>query len=522
LFFMLVAAVEWRAMPAVRANLIEEDGAYWASLAAALARGDWAHGLSTAWPPGYPALIAVLAWIARAASHPAMLEGCARFVSVIAGTLVLIPLYGLARRVLPQAPARAVILLAAFHPRLTSFSAMALSEMTFTLFLIAGLASLAAAEDEGIGGGTRARREGLAGVALGASYLVRPEGLLLAIGTWLVGLVRGRSRSGMGRLRPAFLAGLLVVSLPYLMFLHARLGTWSLGEKGAYNFWRANRTEYAQVYPPPSNLAHRVNESPEISGGLPPDRVHMIGFALERPGALMVGSLRRLARIVLDTLPTTLYWPIAALALLGFAGARSGPWWVVVTPLALSPLLYAPFSTDRRFFVPLVPLLLIGCGQGLRWLDERWPAAAASKLGRVARPVAMVLLLYSIAWSLWLLREQHPAKEQRAMGEWLRHAWADSGSARPIVAARKPWVAFYSGGRIAELPDTIPGRLGDLSPVHGPVFVVADARSARSDRPRLLPLLDPAGAPGTLILVHRIESPALILLYRVAGDSVSR
>ena len=580
---MLLAAIEWRAMPAVRANLIEEDGAYWASLAGALARGDWAHGLSTAWPPGYPALIAVLAWVARGASHPAMLEGCARFVSVIAGTLVLIPLFGLARRVLPETPARAVVLLAAFHPRLTSFSAMALSESTFTLFLIAGLASLAAAEDDTLAGGARAVREGLAGLALGASYLVRPEGLLLGIGLWVVGLMRGRTL--IARLRPAFVVTLVLAALPYLLFVHARLGTWSLGEKGAYNFWRAYRTEYAQVYPSPTHLAHRVNESPEIAGdpirpeappdpdqvrdprvgGLPapdqvrdprghggPDaeRVHMLGFALERPGLVIGSSLRRLARIVFDTIPTTLYWPIALLALLGFAGARSGPWWIVVTPLALSPLLYAPFSTDRRFFVPLVPLLLIACGQGLRWLDERWPArgtegvpvpASPPRLGRIARPVAMMLVLYSIAWSLWLLREQYPAKEQRAMGEWLRHAWADpaqraqlsgvanvpgaasvGGSARPIVAARKPWVAFYSGGLIAELPDTLPGRLAALSDLHGPVFVVADARSARSDRPQLTPLLDPAGAPGTLALVHRIETPAPILLYRVAADAAPR
>src|SRR5258706_539302 len=297
LFYMLLAAVEWRAMPAVRANLIEEDGAYWASLAGALARGDWAHGLSTAWPPGYPALIAVLAWIARGASHPAMLEGCARFVSVIAGTLVLIPLFG----------------------------------------------------------------------------------------------------------------------LPYALFVPGRLGTWSLGEKGAYNFWRAYRTEYARVYPPPTSLAHRVNESPEIAGdsprsrarglpapgqvggpsvgGLPdPDqvggpragagsdaeRVHLLGFMLARPGAVLGSSLRRLARIVFDTLPTTLYWPIVLLVLFGFAGVCTGPWWIVVTPLALSPLLYAPFSTDRRVFLPLVPPLPVWGGPGVRWVDHRATSASGA------------------------------------------------------------------------------------------------------------------------------------------------
>src|SRR5689334_6145380 len=50
-----LAALAVRAALAARAPIIEVDGAYWAGLAAALERGDLRHGLSSAWPPLYPA-----------------------------------------------------------------------------------------------------------------------------------------------------------------------------------------------------------------------------------------------------------------------------------------------------------------------------------------------------------------------------------------------------------------------------------------------------------------------------------
>src|SRR5205085_9272958 len=96
------------------------------------------------------------------------------------------------------------------------------------------------------------------------------------------------------------------------------------------------------------------------------------------------------------------------------------------------------------------------------------------------------------------------------------------GAARPIVAARKPWVAFYSGGMIAELPDSLPGDLAALARLHATVFLVADARSAFSDRPALQPLLDPALAPPGLVPVQVIERPDRIVLYRVTPDSMRR
>src|SRR5436189_329360 len=81
-----LAALAVRVALAARAPIIEVDGAYWAGLAAALERGDLRHGLSTAWPPLYPALIAAILHAARIvgrAIDPATIEACARAVSVL-------------------------------------------------------------------------------------------------------------------------------------------------------------------------------------------------------------------------------------------------------------------------------------------------------------------------------------------------------------------------------------------------------------------------------------------------------
>ena len=136
---LLAAALGLRLFVASRMPLIEVDGAYWCSLAGALARGDFAHGVSAIWPPVYPALVALAARAldpAAASLAPDRLEWAGRLVSALAGTLMLWPLGVLASRLLPPAAALATLVIAAVHPRLVEYSAAALSESVFTLIVV--------------------------------------------------------------------------------------------------------------------------------------------------------------------------------------------------------------------------------------------------------------------------------------------------------------------------------------------------------------------------------------------------
>jgi 4-amino-4-deoxy-L-arabinose transferase-like glycosyltransferase len=516
----VLLALWLRLQVAQRLTLIEVDGAYWCGLAAALARGDWARGLSSAWPPLYPALVAIALRISEAlgGSGPAALEWSARVVSCLAGALLLWPLFEIARRLIPQA-ATWVLLLAAVHPRLIEYSAAALSESVFMLAIAVAIAAFLRAEAEAEGG-SRLGEAG-AGAAFGVAFLARPEALPLALAVGLAGLLRSW-RGGVPRLRAPFWVALLVVVLPWLLFLHARTGAWTLGEKGTYNFWRAHRVEYARHFPAPRALPARVNRSPELAPPAAPGELHLGEFVRREPALVLGSTLRRLAVLVASSYPVAIGWPVALLALAGLFTARSGPWWPLFAALLATPLLVAPFSSDRRFLVPMVPLVL------------PLAAAALAELGRRAGALAMRGVGAALLVGLAFYAGGIPARADRAPGErlageklgreWrtIQESWPGAHF-REVVMARKPWVAFYSGALIADLPD-VPADsiLADANRTEVNVLVV-DARAARGDRPQIVPWLDPARGPAGWRLRDSLQAGGEpVLLYVPADSSAER
>jgi len=481
---------------------------------------------------------------------PPVFEGCARAVSLLCGIALLAPLYWLGRRVLGQRGAQWALLFALFHPRLVQFSAAALSEMPFMLMILVGLAALTAAwriEREqtptalptrlDVAELPRARLwsaasvssraltlEIAAGVAFGLGYLIRPEALLIAAALWVAGMAIRRGEGIRARLSPAFLISVLAVSAPFIMFLHGELGYWSLGEKGPYNFWREYRSEYATLYPVPQGLSERASESPELVVAIPPEPVGVTGFIIHKPGAFLWRYLRNLATIVVSTFPVAVYHLFFLLAIVGVIGVSGRLWWPVLVAIALFPFLYAAFSVDRRFYVPVIPLVVLISARGMSsietWFTQRVrPQARASW---ISYGICAVLMLAGISYSL-----HHgsidDAPEHRAAGEWLAAAWRAQAPAddsrpvhgRPIVMSRKPWVAFYANGLLAELPD------GPVEEVLARVrskqcdILVIDERWIAATRPQLIFLLDPAKAPAGLHVLYERSVPRRIILYDV-------
>lgn len=517
-------------------RIIEEDGAYYASLASALLRGDPAHGVSTAWPPLYPALIALVAFPSRwfgATLDPPSVELAARVVSALAGGLLLIPLYFLARALLPERFARIAVILAAVHPRLLDASASTLTESTYMLLLVTALAVIV--------------RNGIGlfpGLTLGAAFLVRPEALIVAGVIGATEVLGDRARPRKRSRLPLFLLGLLLAAGPYLLFLHERLGTWSLGEKGAYNFWRAYRSEYGALYPPPLRLARRMNESPELAAGVPPEQPRLVEFVLRKPGLVAGRALRQLATILFSTIPVVVYHPWALLALLGLgrigwprgspdlpaprddeeAGAEARGWLPIGMTMLAVVLLYAPISVDRRFLIPLVPLFLLASARGIQRLDRKFGARGTGWLV-AGFGVLSIALSATQSISTW----KGAPLEHREAGLWLaRHtpsraadgARPASGLERPTVVSRKPWVAYYAGALIKPLPEASLDRFVEEAQRNGGDYLVADDRSARGGRPVLGAFLDPRRAPAGWVAVHVVRQPSTLVLYALPGRLV--
>ncbi|MEO5616955.1 MAG: glycosyltransferase family 39 protein [Candidatus Eisenbacteria bacterium] len=511
---LLAAALGLRLFVASRMPLIEVDGAYWCSLAGALTRGDFAHGVSAIWPPVYPGLVAVAARLMFPGGEtvsPASLEWAGRLVSALAGTLMLWPLGLLALRLLPGAGALFVLAVAAVHPRLIEYSAAALSESVFTLFVVAGLALLVRAEPAATGRPSSAVAtrvcEAVAGAIFGLAFMTRSEGLVLGLAVWAAGFARP-PRPSRSRMRGAFITGLLLVCGPWLMFLHARSGEWTLGEKGPYNLWKAHRTAHARHFAAPRALPDRVNRSPEIAPPPIPGEARAGDLLRREPFEVLGRVFSQLARILVSSLPVAVGWPVFALALLGLRVTRSGPWWLLAAPLVAVPLIAAPFSADRRFLVSLVPLVL--------------PLAAAAILAtahwnrRAPLLLASALMLSLGVYALGIPARADRAPAQRAAGEWLASQW--TAEHRAIVMARKPWVAFYSGGLIADLHDAPPDSiLADARRTRVDVLVV-DAEAVRGDRPQIAGWLEPAGIPAGWRELRRWNATdSLVLLTPVTA-----
>jgi len=495
---ILLVALGLRLAVARQARLIEVDGAYWGGLARAIARGDWTHGLSAAWPPLYPALIAgverLLAALGASAS-PATFEWSARLVSIACGVLLILPLGALARRTLPPRWDLLVMALAAVHPRLVEYSAAALSESLFTLLLISGVAALATAADGRASGARAVAVAALGGAAMGCAFLARPEGILFGI---VIAGAAIAARRGRPADVAAFAAVMLIVAAQWLAFLHRETGAWTPGEKGAYNFWREHRDAWARHFPPPEVLAARVDRSPELAPRAVPGEFRGASLLAAEPGAVLGRTARNLARLLFDTLPVTIGWPVAVLAIIGLL-ARPGPWvWV---PLAFAPLLDAPFTIDRRLLVPVVPFALIAAASACVAIERRW--------GRRVVGVVIALLLPGLAiYSAVISARGDPARELRVAGEWL----GAHSEARLVVMARKPQVAFYAGGLIVPLPVSRDSALDDADRIPADVIVV-DARSTHGDRGDFTSWLDPAEGPSGWRPLARWEGGAPIVLY---------
>jgi hypothetical protein len=401
----------------------------------------FAHGTSfrSVFPPGYPLLIAL--------SHlfvPDRVQAAA-LVSLALGSLLPLPVWALARRVLPAPWALAPLAIAVLHPTLVGLSTVTMSDATYVTALFAGLA-LAAAD-----------RPLAAGLAMGFAYATRPEGLLPAAVTVLV-LARARGWNAAARA----LAGVLAMSIPCWLYFHANWGGWTLSPKLGV-FPAPPRTWQAQ-----EALLRVTPAGADTTSGMLPRAIQALGGA---PGTALV-QLRSLLEL----------WPIPLLALsIWGLVLRRGIESIPLLYLVLVPFLGLP--EQRRFLVSLVPSLAIAAAVGPSRVSVR-----AVRLAAAALAVAGVVMCAVPLWPDILLPFDTHEQAQQEAGEWL------SGVSDPADAVmdRKPYVAFYADRPYRVMPSGTYEEIVSSAVQTGVRFLALDEAVVRVFRPELLPLLHDA------------------------------
>jgi hypothetical protein len=297
----------------------------------------------------------------------------------------------------------------------------------------------------------------------------------------------------------------------------AELGHPSLGEKAGVNFWREYRDLYRKHFPEPYGIGERAFDSPELARALPPPHVAAVQLVLREPAAVAVRVAARALRIAVRSIPEACYLPFVLIAVAGIGLLKRPAFRPALAVLVALPLVYAPFSDDRRFFVPAVPVIVVLAAAGIDRI--------ARALGPMRAPRAAALATLGLAIAFGGYDALHPltdsAPEHRAAGVWLRGAWRSPSGTNPIVMSRKSWVAFYAGGRLTELPEGgLDSVLARAARREVDVLVV-DERWAARTRPQLAPLLDPRATPSGWITVKRFGG-AHPLVLDVPADRAGR
>jgi hypothetical protein len=176
-------------------------------------------------PPFYPVVIALFSFL------PVNFEIAARIASITMDALVVLPLFGLSRIVLPRMAALAVCVLWATFTFSLYFTPSPLSQSTYICMLFSGIYILyRALYSEG-----RLWLFAAAGACFCAAYLTRPEGVT-ALGAALILIAAGALRNGVDRryhLKGGIilLAAFALCALPYVLMLHSALGHWTFTGK---------------------------------------------------------------------------------------------------------------------------------------------------------------------------------------------------------------------------------------------------------------------------------------------------
>jgi hypothetical protein len=439
------------------------DSPLYVSMADSLARGARAVGPAH---HGYPAAIALAGLVLPGRELPG------RAVSMLAGLALVVLVFRLARRGASPWAAALAAALVALHPLLAVYSGPIMTESTFLALLVAAL--LALEQDHPLA----------AGLTLGVSYLVRPEGLVAAAGAMLFGRLGGR---GTARLA----AGFALIAVSYVGYLSWERGVFTLTPKEALLHAPAAR----------GSLEWRVGSPSQVASERPPTLAERMREAAPGIYARYLPRLgHHLARLI-EAWP----WPLLILSLVGLV-ARPGPVAAPLLQLLVIPMLVV--APEARFAMLYVPSLAVLAAVGAEACVTR-----AARWRRAAAPATAVAALAGVVWvwsgpAAWLALhfDDGPMPEMRAAGAWLRA----NGSPGDVVMDRKAYVPFFAGMRHIQLPNDDYETLVGYACRSGARYLVIEEYVAEAMRPQLLPLLADAR--------FREQEPRLRAVFHVRGS----
>ncbi len=453
-------------------TVINGDGIYYATLGKRLVSGDISGGISGYWSPLYSSLVGIFSLF----FHDPEFAG--RLVSVIAGTLLIIPAYYLIRNFYGRMPAYLGTVLIAIHPALIESSGWVMTEAVYTLIfttvVLVGWYALRSGN---------AQTFFVAGLLWGAAYLTKPEalgflGLLFILTTAAKFFRRNISfrRYAAGYL--LLLTGFMIFFLPYVIFLRQKTGQWTISQKimvnlPAFDYDKGllNITDDGQI-----TMQDRIwgdiyeTEAPQTVAPPPVEPASSPAFSWSKLQSdvtiLGAKALFLFKKQLRDYIPALLPYPFILLAIIGFFYK---PWTrfraareLYLFSFFLCMLLgYALSAVELRYIYPLIPILIAWVAKGIVEFGD-WTSKSLTNLLRTSRRIKpllvqiCVLIIFTALLTPSILSQDEfetildvPYEEKQA-GLWIKNQTAGQAA---LVMSSNATPAYYAGAKHLYLPD---------------------------------------------------------------------
>ena len=509
--------------------VVTPDGVYYATLGKNLVSGNLREGLSTYWPPLYPLLVGLSSRIFQ------NLEFAGRLVSVLAGSLLVVPVYFLIRDSYGRDVATVGALLVTIYPSLTYYSTQLLTESTYTLFFIIGIVT-------GWSALSRAKSSTflLTGLLFGCCYLIRPEAIgyigLLIILTLTTNLFYHQRRFK----RMLFnifvlLLGFVFLSFPYILYLRQETGTWMISEKlGAnYSTYRHDGKSkwWSLSEDGQGTLADRLYAGTRVGGDLS-GTLQPVSTQMPTLSEIAVRSMKGLKQeyeVMIPKIFPPLFVLLTGIGLFRtqWSRKRTGKE-IYLLLFVISTLIgYALIVPNTRYLVPLLPIFICWASKGIvefeSWLlesAEHIHRLKSIKYHKLLRPFIMTVVVLSLLPSMTspMRGKWDRPLEPRHVAMWIK----EHSDSSPLIMSTEPWAAFYSGGKHLYLPDEEYSVVIEYARHKKVDYIVVDDRWVPRLTPRLNLLLDEQGQHSELNLVYKYydEVPHYkVLVYELADPS---
>lgn len=455
---------------------------------------NWGLGnTSTHFPPFYPFVIGVVCLFSGD------IEIAGRVASSIMGALLVFPVYLIGRELYDKRAGFLSAVVVVFFQPFVDASLAPLSQTTYlTLLTTAVYLGIVLIKKPPL------MLHLFLGLTLGATYLTRPEGIVVFVFFLVmisIALFFNSNTEVKEKFKRVFvlMIGFLILALPYVNYLHKQTETWTISGKAATTIIGVDAS--ARLLPDGKTVGESMRGKMGISNAFPSIQGFLDAYWQ---------NIKRFEKVLLEQLPV-IYLLFALLGLfillISIFKAQNdskkifqllislGGFVAVLPVFVFSNLAAAP-----SYILPVFPILIVLFSVGLIYMDDVLMKAITSfgkpfnlKKWPFISAVVVVVFSYTSFLLVWdnlnSRRHRHFQMGQvfllKDTGEWLKYNTPKDA----VIMSRWSNIGFYADRKWLQLPDGEIPEVIKYAKAHDVRYIIIDSDSVPERLPKLFPLL---------------------------------